>query len=130
MAKKMERKAIREQTEDQKQEQTTKQVIDIRTTPFHKPHVKVAQDDEEEFEKDRYVVWEENEYLKSYFQKERQVLVNIFGEDWKEFVKYPDLPRKKYYVELERRDSSEERKRQRELLRAKKKKGGSIFRKY
>ena len=112
ISKKLERKALREQTEEQKTVQTGKQF------------------DEEDFEKERHITWEEGEYLKAYFQRERHILENIFGEDWKKFIRYPDLPRKKYYVELRRRDSSEERRRQKELLKIKKKKGGSIFRKY
>lgn len=85
--------------------------------------------DEEEFEKERYVTWDEEEYLKTYFQKERHVMMSNLGEDWKKYLKFPNLPRKKYHVEIVRRDSSEERKRQKELLKAKRKKGISIFRK-
>ncbi len=73
----------------------------------------------------------EKEYLKVYFQREKAVLENVFGEDWRRFVAMPELPRKKYYVEPKRRDSSEDRRKAKELaLKARRKKGASIFRKY
>ena len=87
--------------------------------------------DKEDFSKEEEIVWDEEEYLKSYFQREKTVLETLYGEGWRTFVKYPELPRKKYYVEIKRRDSSEERKKQKELaLKAKRRKGTSIFRKY
>ena len=76
------------------------------------------------------MVWEEKEYLSSYFRREKHVMENAFGGEWKKYLKHPELPRKKYYVEVKPRDSSEERRRQREAMKVKKKKGGSIFRKY
>ncbi len=85
---------------------------------------------DDDFESERHVEWEEKAYLKAYFRREKAVLEGVFGEPWKDHLKHPELPRKKYYVEEKRRDSSEERKRQKETLKAKKKKGGSIFRKY
>ena len=87
--------------------------------------------DKQEFEEERQIDWGEDEYLKDYFKREKAVLWNIYGEEWRKYLRHPDLPRKKYYVEERRRDSSDERKRQAELqARSKKKKGGSIFRKY
>ena len=75
--------------------------------------------------------WDEGAYLKFYFHRERTIMEGLYGEDWRKYLKYPDLPRKKYHVEERRRDSSEDRKRQRAMaIKAKKKKGGSIFRKY
>ena len=75
--------------------------------------------------------WDEATYMKFYFLRERAVMEQLYGDDWRKYLKHPDLPRKQYYVEERRRDSSEDRKRQKEMAaRAKKKKGGSIFRKY
>ena len=60
ISKKIERKALREQSEEQKlQAQSGKQF------------------DEEDFEKERHITWEEGEYLKTYFQRERHILENI-----------------------------------------------------
>ena len=87
-------------------------------------------DKEEAAQAERHITWDEKVYLTSYFRRERAVLENAYGPDWKRFLRYPDLPRKKYYVEVKARDSSEERRRQREAMKVKKKKGGSIFRKY
>ena len=84
---------------------------------------------EEELDEERKIIWDEEDYLKTYFLRERKIMEAAFGEEWKDFVKNKDLPRDKYFVE-DRRSSSAERRRQKEIAaKAKKKKGGSIFRK-
>jgi hypothetical protein len=88
--------------------------------------------DRQEFDEERHVHVDDVDYPKLYFHRERFVLEQSYGEDWKRFLQHPQLaaPRKKFYVEERRRDSSAERRRQKELAaKAKKKKGGSIFRK-
>ncbi len=108
------KKAERKKLQHQRYEQVSKTKLD-------KDEVVLAE---------RTVSWDEKEYLLSYFRREKHVLENAYGLEWKRYVKHPELPRKKYYVEIKPRDSSEERRKQKEAMKIKKKKGGSIFRKY
>ncbi len=39
------------------------------------------------------VSWEEKEYLVSYFRREKHIMENAYGPDWKKYLKHPELPR-------------------------------------
>ena len=38
--------------------------------------------------------WEEKEYLVSYFRREKHIMENAYGPDWKKYLKHPELPRR------------------------------------
>ena len=61
---------------------------------------------DEELEEDTKVVEPDDEYLIFYFQRERQVLSNLYGSDWRSYLKHPEWPREDYEVQGSRRSSS------------------------
>lgn len=62
---------------------------------------------EEELKEDTKIEDTEEEFLKFYFFRERQVMEKVFGNDWKKHLKHPDLPRDEYQItETEIKDES------------------------